>query len=85
MQDNNEIQLWAEKAANTYNGIGMDNETNKNIGTPFYTTKKEGTGVGVCLSKEIVERHNGSITYFSKLYKGTTVRIMLPIKNKASF
>lgn len=67
------------------NGIGMDNETNKNIGTPFYTTKKEGTGLGVCLSKEIVERHNGSITYFSKLYKGTTVRIMLPIKNKASF
>lgn len=67
------------------NGIGMDNETNKNIGTPFYTTKKDGTGLGVCLSKEIIERHNGSITYFSKLYKGTTVRIMLPIKNKASF
>ncbi len=62
------------------NGIGMDNETNKNIGTPFYTTKKDGTGLGVSLSKEIVERHNGSITYFSKLYKGTTVRIMLPIK-----
>ena len=62
------------------NGIGMDHETNKNIGTPFYTTKKDGTGLGVSLSKEIVERHNGSITYFSKLYKGTTVRIMLPIK-----
>lgn len=62
------------------NGIGMDDETNKNIGTPFYTTKKDGTGLGVSLSKEIVERHNGSITYFSKLYKGTTVRIMLPIK-----
>ena len=62
------------------NGIGMNSETSKNIGTPFYTTKKDGTGLGVCLSREIIERHNGSITYFSKLYKGTTVRIMLPIK-----
>lgn len=91
IKKNGTIEVEGKKTNGFYviniidNGIGMDNETNKNIGTPFYTTKKEGTGLGVCLSKEIVERHNGSITYFSKLYKGTTVRIMLPIKNKASF
>lgn len=66
------------------NGCGMDDETGKKIGTAFYTTKKNGTGLGVCLSKEIIERHEGSITYFSKQSKGTTVRITLPI-NKTSF
>lgn len=65
------------------NGQGMDKETSNKIGTAFYTTKKNGTGLGVCLSKEIVERHGGTITYFSKESKGTTVRITIPIKNKA--
>ncbi len=65
------------------NGQGMDSETSKKIGTAFYTTKKNGTGLGVCLSKEIIERHNGTITYFSKEQKGTTVKIVIPI-NKAS-
>lgn len=66
------------------NGEGMDTETSKKIGTAFYTTKRNGTGLGVCLSKEIIERHDGTITYFSKKGKGTTVRITLPI-NKTSF
>lgn len=65
------------------NGSGMDKETSNKIGTAFYTTKKNGTGLGVCLSKEIIERHNGSIEYFSKLKKGTTVKVMIPL-NKAS-
>ena len=65
------------------NGVGMDKETSNKIGTAFYTTKKNGTGLGVCLSREIIERHNGSIAYFSKLKKGTTVKIMIPL-NKAS-
>lgn len=66
------------------NGIGMDKETKNKIGTAFYTTKKNGTGLGVCLSKEIIQRHNGSINYFSKQYKGTKVKVILPINNKAS-
>ncbi len=66
------------------NGIGMDSETIKKIGTAFYTTKKNGTGLGVCLSKEIIERHGGTVTYFSKETKGTTVRVTIPINNKAS-
>jgi len=61
-------------------GIGMDKETMKKIGTAFYTTKKNGTGLGVCFSKEIIERHDGIITYKSKDKIGTTVRIMLPLK-----
>ena len=65
------------------NGIGMNKETLKRIGEPFYTTKKNGTGLGVKLSKEIVELHNGKIIYESKLGKGTMVKIFLPIKKHA--
>ncbi len=67
----------------TDNGIGMDHETLDKLYTPFYTTKKNGTGLGVCLSKEIIEKHNGSIRYSSKEGKGTKVIIKLPLK-KAS-
>ena len=60
------------------NGEGMDKETCKKIGTPFYTTKKNGTGIGVNLSREIIQLHEGSINYKSKLNLGTTVTIKLP-------
>lgn len=63
-------------------GIGMDKQTLESIGTAFYTTKKDGTGLGVCLSKEIINKHNGSIKYFSNEKKGTTVQICLPILRK---
>lgn len=64
-------------------GIGMDKETKKNIGKAFYTTKKNGTGLGVCFSKDIIDKHGGTIEYFSKENVGTTVKIRLNI-NKAS-
>lgn len=62
------------------NGIGMNKETLKRVGEAFYTTKKGGTGLGVKLSKEIIELHNGTIKYSSKENVGTTVQIKLPIK-----
>lgn len=61
------------------NGKGMSNETLKKIGSAFYTTKDNGTGLGVKLSMEIIEQHNGSIKYNSKLNKGTKVTIKIPI------
>jgi signal transduction histidine kinase len=45
------------------NGIGMNKEVLSKIGEAFYTTKKEGTGLGVKLSKEIIEAHEGYIEY----------------------
>lgn len=62
-------------------GMGMDKETYKNIGTAFYTTKKNGTGLGVCLSKEIIDRHGGTITYKPRKNRGTLCVITIPIKN----
>lgn len=60
------------------NGIGMDKNTLDRITEIFYTTKANGNGLGVVLSKEIVEMHNGTITYKSQKEKGTTVTITLP-------
>ena len=63
----------------TDNGKGMDKNTLQKVGTAFYTTKDKGTGLGVKLSMEIIELHNGKIKYSSKLNEGTTVRIELPL------
>lgn len=63
----------------TDNGKGMDKNTLQKIGTAFYTTKDKGTGLGVKLSMEIIELHNGKIKYSSKLNEGTIVRIELPL------
>ena len=61
------------------NGHGMDKETINNLFTPFYSKKSFGTGLGLCLSKEIIELHNGTIKYTSKLNLYTQVKIAIPI------
>jgi signal transduction histidine kinase len=49
------------------------------IFSPFFTTKKYGTGVGLTVSKKIVEAHNGSISVRSDA-GGTTFTVWLPLK-----
>ena len=60
------------------NGIGMDQETLSHISEMFFTTKKRGSGLGVGLSKEIIELHQGSLIYQSEKGKGTRVKLTLP-------
>lgn len=60
-------------------GCGIESDVLDKIGTPFFTTKKNGTGLGVCFSKEIIEKHNGTINYYSKKSSGTNVVIKLPL------
>lgn len=62
------------------NGIGMDKEVLDRVEEMFYTTKQNGTGLGVALSSEIIKSHNGQLLYTSKLNKGTKVTIRLPYK-----
>lgn len=71
---NKKIKIYIED-----NGIGIPKENMKKISKPFFTTKQNGTGLGVLLSKEIVAAHNGKIEYQSEENKGTTVTITLPI------
>lgn len=61
------------------NGIGIPKENMKKISEPFFTTKQNGTGLGVLLSKEIIAEHNGKIEYNSEERIGTTVIITLPL------
>ena len=61
-------------------GIGMDKETLEKIEEMFYTTKQNGTGLGVALSKEIIKSHNGQLIFNSSPNKGTKVTIRLPYK-----
>ena len=58
--------------------MGMSEETLSKIKEMFYTTKEYGTGLGVSLSNEIIEAHGGTLTYTSKINKGTNVKIRLP-------
>ena len=60
-------------------GIGMNEDIVPKIKEPFYTTKLKGTGLGVSLSNEIIEAHNGTLCYKSEYGKGTSVKIMLPL------
>ncbi len=63
----------------TDDGCGMDEETRTKIKEMFFTTKKNGTGLGVSLSNEIIKAHNGAIEYKSKPRKGTKVIVKLPL------
>lgn len=79
------ITLKSERKKNhicitiTDTGSGFDMDEFEKIKEPFYTTKKNGTGLGVSLSYEIISAHNGTISYESKVGKGTKVMITLPI------
>lgn len=63
-------------------GIGIPPENLSKLFEPFYTTKKKGKGVGLGLSVAygIVEEHGGSISVDSEVGKGTTLKVMLPLK-----
>ncbi|RJP14961.1 MAG: PAS domain S-box protein [Candidatus Abyssobacteria bacterium SURF_5] len=63
----------------TDTGRGMNSEAMKRLFQPFYTTKTTGTGLGLAISRKIVEAHNGRLTIQSKMNKGTTVKIYLPL------
>lgn len=65
------------------NGIGMDKKTLSKVDEMFYTTKEKGTGLGVALSKEIIELHGGSMKYTSQIGKYTQVTIKLPHKKES--
>lgn len=61
------------------NGVGMDKKTLEKVDEMFYTTKEKGTGLGVALSKEIINLHGGDMKYSSVKGKYTQVVISLPI------
>lgn len=59
-------------------GAGMTPETQANLFIPFYTTKNEGTGLGMPISKKIIEAHSGTLTLKSSQGVGTIAELQLP-------
>ena len=71
---------WAVLAI-TDNGCGMSpGFLSRSLFRPFQTTKKNGLGIGMFQSKMIVEAHRGKIEVESEPGKGTTFRVLLPLK-----
>jgi signal transduction histidine kinase len=59
-------------------GRGIKPEELQRLGTSFYTTRPEGTGLGVVLAQGVITQHGGSLAYVSTFGKGTTATITLP-------
>ncbi len=62
-------------------GCGIPSDDIDKIFEPFHSNKSGGTGLGLYLSREIVERHRGSIEVLPRKGKGTVFRITLPIRD----
>lgn len=60
------------------NGRGMPPEVIQQIGTAFFTTKPEGLGVGLSISRTIVQQHGGQLQIESQAGHGTQVHVLLP-------
>jgi two-component system sensor histidine kinase HydH len=82
--DDTNITLSCESdARNVYitvtdTGAGMNREEREQMFDPFFTTRKAGTGLGLAVSHQIVEQHNGTFEVKSRPGKGTSITLTLP-------
>jgi two-component system sensor histidine kinase HydH len=73
VRENQEIRLWVQD-----DGKGMTSEERERMFDPFYTTRKEGTGLGLAVVQQIIEQHRGRIEVESAPGEGTRVEVTLP-------
>ena len=59
-------------------GCGIPPDQQENIFNPFFTTKKEGTGLGLPIVKKIVDAHGGSVEVLENRVRGVILRVTLP-------
>nr|WP_268870549.1 ATP-binding protein [Halalkalibacter wakoensis] len=85
MSEGGEIYITVEKSEHNLKlivcdeGKGIPKERLVHLGEPFYTTKEKGTGLGLMISRKIIEEHSGTLSFASVVNKGTSVTILLPI------
>ena len=81
------VHVLISESADTYevavkdDGIGIDAEAQEKIFVPYFTTKSKGTGLGLAMSKQMVENMKGNIRFESELNKGTTFYVTFPKYN----
>jgi len=84
--DTGEISINYFKLKNDFvieisdNGIGMSSDQQKKIFDLYYTTKKDGNGLGLSITQKIIAQHKGTISISSKVNNGTTFKIILPLQ-----
>jgi signal transduction histidine kinase len=84
MPDGGELIVSTQCKANTISvtikdtGTGVSQEDQGRIFSPFFTTKAKGTGLGLPITKRVVEAHGGSIQLTSQVGRGTMVVVRLP-------
>ena len=61
------------------NGCGIAEDKLAKIFNPFYTTKKNGTGLGMGIAKKVMDAHSGTIEVQSKARHGTEFRLSIPL------
>lgn len=74
-QEDNRVQIEIED-----NGCGITEEDAKRIFDPFFSTKAEGTGLGLSVVQKLIEAHNGTVRLESEYGSGTTVIMELPYR-----
>lgn len=65
-------------------GRGISAEDLERLGTSFFTTRPNGTGLGVVLAQGVINQHGGTLTYASTVGHGTTATIQFPSSTKPS-
>ena len=60
-------------------GSGMSGDVQTRIFDPFFTTKDDGTGLGLCISAQVMAQHEGSLVLESSTEHGTTFAVWLPV------
>lgn len=76
---------WAVEFQVVDNGCGMDEETKEKIFRRFFSTKgSRGTGLGLMITKKIIDEHEGAIEFDSEKGKGTRFIIRLPEKDQST-
>ncbi len=76
-----EGEVWRPAVEVEYgdNGVGFDADQQKQMFTPFFTTKETGNGLGLSIVERIVGGHEGLIDVSSSAEEGTVFRVQLPL------
>jgi len=85
MPDGGRIEVSTEQSGQMItvtvsdNGPGISEEVMSKLFVPFFTTRKAGSGLGMAVTRRIVENHGGSISVSSEVGEGTTVLMTIPL------